>query len=289
MKFAILANSERSAVYKPVNVLAAWAQRHGFQVFVPSAIYDGVYNPTPSMVRCETDLEAISKSDIVMTSGGDGTILLAARLIKNAGKKILGVNAGKLGFLANIQQHFLEHALDSLLNNTFEVDKRHMLRATAKNGAEAFALNEFLFSKKGQASMITLSVYYDGRLVNKYWADGILVSTPTGSTAYNMSTGGPIIYPLSDVLAITPINPHTLTTRPIVVPSGKTITIEVNPEDQEVLYSNDGEVWNPGEDIKSVEISRSDFTIDMIQLPEHCYFETLRSKLMWGANLREQR
>lgn len=287
MIFSVIANHERSAVYKPIHFLAKWATEKGHEVLVSPQIYDNLHNPLPVITRCESEKSAVEKSDVAMTSGGDGTILWAARNVLNSGKKILGVNSGRMGFLANIKQSQLGEALDAVEKKNYSLDKRFLLEAQVNDSPKIYALNEFLFSKKGKASMITITVECDGEFVNKYWADGILVSTPTGSTAYNLSSGGPIVMPETNVLVITPINPHNLTTRPIVLPAEKPIRIKITPEDQEVLFSNDGEIPEINGDIKVVDIKRTDFQIELIQLPGQSYFETLRTKLMWGADMRE--
>lgn len=288
MIFSVIANSERPAVFQPIEFLASWSEKNGHKVLVCPEVFSGMQEPPSSIEQCATEKEAVDKSDIVMTSGGDGTILWAARLILDSGKKILGVNSGRMGFLANIQNDQLEQALNAVVENNYQLDKRFLLKATDNLGHTDYALNEFLFSKKGQASMITLTVECDGVFVNKYWADGILVSTPTGSTAYNLSSGGPIVTPETNVLVLTPINPHNLTTRPIVLPGHKPIKVYITPEDQEVLFSNDGEISQLTGPVKSVEIKRTDFTLDLIQLTGQSYFDTLRTKLMWGADIREK-
>lgn len=233
-----------------------------------------------------TDEEAVEKSDVVISVGGDGTLLRAARLVVGKNKPILGINIGRLGFLANIQHDKIETALEYTSDSVFDVDSRALLEATLPDGSIHYALNDFLFAKGSNGSMITLNAYYDGMFINKYWSDGLIVASPTGSTAYNMSAGGPIVMPGTDVMVLNPVNPHTLTTRPLVLPANKTLTITSDDENQEVIFSKDGEISDITGAELVVKIHRSEHSIDLIKLPEQTYFDTLRNKLMWGMDLR---
>src|SRR5699024_6774618 len=155
-----------------------------------------------------------------------------------------------------------------------------LLEAKDSRDNRYYALNEFLFSKMDSTSMITVKAEFDGMFINKYWADGLIVASPTGSTAYNLSSGGPIVMPESDVMVLTPINPHTLTTRPLVLPSEKTLKIIVEKQQYEVSFSYDGNSCSIEHYPLEIKIQRSDFSIDLVELPDQSYFETLRHKLM---------
>ena len=237
----------------------------------------------------DSDRQLIEHCEIIAAIGGDGTILRTAQIARNSRRPLLGINSGKLGFLANIQQQDMEQALLEVIEGRFHLDRRQFLEASFNNGEIHYALNEFVFSRKGTVSMVTLTAEYDGTLINRYWADGIIVSSPTGSTAYNLSTGGPIVLPQTNVMVLTPISPHTLTTRPLVLPSCKKLTIKVEPADQEVLFSCDGSNHNLPDESPVVHIRQSEHYIDLISLSGQSYFETLRNKLMWGADVREKK
>jgi NAD+ kinase len=241
------------------------------------------------MTLVETEDALVSGSDVMIAVGGDGTMLHAARLAGRSETPILGINSGRLGFLADTPMHRAEEALHHLVAGNWRSEKRFALQASSPNGGEAhFALNEFLFSKHSGISMITLEVYCDGRKINKYWADGLIIATPTGSTAYNLSAGGPIIFPETEVMVITPVCPHALTTRPLVLPADRKIEVRAVPSDQEILFSSDGKICRMDKDhLRTIEITRSDFMIHLIKLPGQNYFQTLRSKLMWGMDLRD--
>ncbi|MFW6347156.1 MAG: NAD(+)/NADH kinase [Cyclonatronaceae bacterium] len=235
-----------------------------------------------------TEQEAASRCDVMIAVGGDGTMLHAARLAGRSETPILGINSGRLGFLADTPMHRAEEALHHLVAGNWRSEKRFVLQASSQGSETAhYALNEFLFSKHSGVSMITLEVYCDGRKINTYWADGLIIATPTGSTAYNLSAGGPIILPETEVMVITPVCPHALTTRPLVLPANRCIEVRPVPAEQELLFSNDGRICGTeAHQLRGIEITRSDFMIHLIKLPGQNYFQTLRSKLMWGMDLR---
>jgi NAD+ kinase len=252
-----------------------------------SSHFTDVFHDKTSIIVSDSEAEAIKDADVVVAVGGDGTMLHTAHLIKNLSLPVLGVNTGKLGFMANIQPAQIDDALNSVLISDYQIDKRLMLQATSNDGSQYTALNEFLFSKKDASSLITLDVEYDGKPINSYWADGLIISSPTGSTAYNLSAGGPIIMPGTPVMTVTPINPHTLTTRPLVLPSNLKLRIKsANPEEQ-ILFSYDG-IMLPYNNKMDIEIIQSSYSVSLIQLPGHNYFETLRNKLMWGLDKRQE-
>jgi NAD+ kinase len=288
MKFAIIAVTRKYPVAEVLARVTSWIFAKGHQAYGLETLQ--TYLPEESrqnLICTATESDAVKASDVVISIGGDGTLLYAARLVMSDHKPILGINSGRLGFLANVAQGRIEEALGYTSKGNFQVDKRFMLEADTPDGNTHYALNEFLFSKGPSGTMISLTAYYDGKLINRYWSDGIIVATPTGSTAYNMSSGGPIIMPTSEVVVLNPINPHTLTTRPLILPADKTILIRSEPAGQDVIFSKDGEICDISGVNMMARICRSDFTIDLIKLPEQTYFDTLRNKLMWGMDIRD--
>lgn len=288
MKLCILANPEKYSVEDPLNQVLKWCSDHHVEIFLSEKLklqFTDVVLQSNATITL-TEKEAAELSDIVIAIGGDGTMLHTAHLIKSKPVPVLGINTGKLGFMANIQPDSIETALNHVLNKEYHLDKRFLLKATLSGGKVYYALNEFLFSKKDTSSMITLHAEYDGVFINNYWADGLLVSTPTGSTAYNLSAGGPIVIPNTQVMLLTPINPHTLTTRPLVLPSNRSLRIKSENKSNNTLFSYDGVIL-PDETNPDVEISQSDYYIQLIQLPGQNHFETLRNKLMWGLDKRK--
>lgn len=289
MKFAVIANPQKYSVKEPFIDLLTWSDNHEVTVYFCldlKELYDGKEHP--SAVVVEDEESAIDQADIVIALGGDGTMLYTARLMKSIQKPILGVNSGRLGFMAYTQKGNLHQALDHLVKDEYRIEKRYLLEAKDNQGNIYHALNEFLFSKKDSTSMVNVGAEYNGMFINNYWADGLIVASPTGSTAYNLSSEGPIVMPNTDVMVVTPINPHTLTTRPLVLPSNKDLKVTVQKQEHEVLFSYDGQIKEISDYPYEVNIKRSNFTIDLIELPNQSYFDTLRNKLMWGMDSRQR-
>lgn len=289
MTIAIIANPEKYAVHDPLITLFNYCRQLKINVLIPESLREYLQkseNKDVSVVANEE--EAVDKCDIVVAVGGDGTMLYTARLVNSSDKPIMGINCGRLGFMANIPQDSIRQALNCLAEESYILEERFMLQGTTSNGEIYYALNELLFTKKDTASLITLNAEYNGQFINEYWCDGLIVSTPTGSTAYNLSSGGPIVMPDTPVMIVTPISPHTLTTRPLVLPSNQTLTVKVNIDTEHIIFSYDGVIMNINEPL-SVDIKQADFTIKFIQLPGYDYFKTLRKKLMWGLDHRQKR
>ncbi len=288
MNFAVIANPQKYSVKEPFIELLNWSDNHGVKVAFSSELqelYQG--EDHPSAIVMDDEEQAIDKADTVIVLGGDGTMLYAARLMKNIQKPILGVNSGRLGFMAYTQKENLSQALEYVLEGNYRIDERYLLEAEDHSGNIYHALNEFLFAKKDSTSMVKVHAEYDEMFINDYWSDGLIVASPTGSTAYNLSSSGPIVMPNTDVMVLTPINPHTLTTRPLVLASNKSLSIRVEKQEHEVLFSFDGQIKEIESYPFEVDIKRSNFTIGLIELPNQSYFETLRQKLMWGMDSRQ--
>jgi NAD+ kinase len=286
MNFSIVSNPERVQWQAPVREAIKYLLGYGHNVFISQNLSGKVLDLPKNVVICATDAEVVSNGDIIIAVGGDGTMLHSARLVHDSGKPILGINRGKLGFLADTQPHQLHEALDQLMNGDWQTEARFMLKAEVQNKSY-YAFNEFLFSKHANVSMITLEVYCDEIPVNKYWADGLIIASPTGSSAYNLSAGGPVILPETDVMVITAVCPHALTTRSLVLPANKSIRVKAIPEEQEILFSFDGKMAELQDKALDAVITKAPFETRLIRLPGRNYFETLRTKLMWGMDLRE--
>ncbi|PLX97873.1 MAG: NAD(+) kinase [Desulfuromonas sp.] len=233
----------------------------------------------------EEDIPA--RVDMIIVLGGDGTLISVARLVVGRNIPIVGVNLGRLGFLTEITRDELPLMLDKLISGDYLVSDRMMLDAFIRRDDQVIGkytvLNDIVINKGALARIIDLNTYVDGRHLSSYKADGLIVSTPTGSTGYNLAAGGPIIYPEINSLLISPICPHTLTNRPIVVWSRSVIEIEVKFQDDVVFFTADGQVGRkllPGD---MVEIRRSESRTLLVSSPSKDYFEILRTKLSWGG------
>ncbi|WP_158727794.1 MULTISPECIES: NAD kinase [unclassified Flavobacterium] len=234
--------------------------------------------------------ELDSSFDMLISIGGDGTILRAATLVRNSGIPILGINAGRLGFLATVQKENIAAFMQFVIDKKYTISKRTLLTLTCTPTNEAieeinFAMNEITVSRKDTTSMITIDTYLNGEFLNSYWADGLIISTPTGSTGYSLSCGGPILTPDVKSLVITPIAPHNLTARPLVVPDETEIRLKVSGREENYLVSLDSRVTS----IKNESIltlNKTPFQINMVEIPEETFLKTLRSKLLWGQDKR---
>jgi NAD+ kinase len=226
--------------------------------------------------------------DLAVSIGGDGTFLKTVSYIRSSGVPIVGINTGRLGFLANTSTEDFDKTLDRVLSKDFEFQKRSLLRVETEDnifGEDNLALNELAVHKKDTSSMITVHATLDGKYLNSYWADGLIVGTPTGSTAYSLSCGGPIITPGCAVHILTPIAPHNLNVRPVVVPDHMPIKLTVEGRDRKYLLTLDSHsksVKNGAE----VELFKADFMINVIKFQENNFLDTIRNKMMWGIDQR---
>ncbi len=288
MKFAIVANPEKYAVKDPLELVIKWSIDHDAPLYLCEKLSNLITDSHSAELHfCTNDEQAIDEGDMIIAIGGDGTMLYTSRLAKNTQKPLLGINSGRLGFMAKTPKSEIEQALGNILDGNYRLDRRYMLQAADPEGQTYHALNEFLFSKKDSTSMITVQAEYQDMLINRYWSDGLIVASPTGSTAYNLSSLGPIVMPDTNVMVLTPINPHTLTTRPLVLSSDSPLKITVEKQPSQVLFSYDGNISDIDDYPLEVEIQRSNFYIDLVELPGHNYFETMREKLMWGMDYRK--
>lgn len=233
--------------------------------------------------------ELISKAFYLICLGGDGTMLETVTFVRKSGIPILGVNTGRLGFLSQVNKDDLQKALKLLLREKFTLDKRELIEISGCSDSFEevnYALNEFTIHKKDSSSMINIDTYIDGIFLNTYFADGLIVSTPTGSTAYSLSCGGPIMMPDSDNFIITPIAPHNLTVRPIVISNNKEIrfTVSGRNEDFNISLDSRGAQIPSGSEIR---IRKANFRINLINLEGQNFFTTLRNKMMWGIDRRQ--
>jgi NAD+ kinase len=226
--------------------------------------------------------------DCLISLGGDGTLLDAVALVRNKNIPILGINFGRLGFLASISKDELASAVDSLVNHTFLLDKRTLIHLDSNEnlfGDTPFALNEFAIHKRDISPMVKIHTYLNGEFLNTYWADGLIVSTPTGSTGYNMSCNGPIMFPESASFVITPVAPHNLNVRSIIVPDTNVISFEVEGRGDQIICALDArrEIVN-----KTIQLAvrREKFGVNLVRLNENSFLSTLRTKLTWGLDKR---
>ncbi|WP_395044482.1 NAD kinase [Flavobacterium sp.] len=237
-----------------------------------------------------THLDLDASFDILVSIGGDGTILRAATYVRNSGIPILGVNAGRLGFLAKVQKENIETFLQIVLEKKYTISKRTLLSlvCSPKNSEIKdlnFAMNEITVSRKDTTSMITIETYLNNEYLNSYWADGLIISTPTGSTGYSLSCGGPVLTPDVKSLVITPIAPHNLNARPLVITDKTEIKLKISGREENYLVSLDSRITSVSNNA-TLTIKKTPFKINMVEIPEETFLKTLRNKLLWGEDKR---
>lgn len=236
----------------------------------------------------DSHLDFMAGIDLAFSIGGDGTFIKTVSYVRSSGVPIIGINSGRLGFLANIGIDFFDEAMQLVRDKRYDFQQRSLLRVeTERNifGSENVALNEVALLKKETSSMITVHAYIDNMYLNSYWADGLIMSTPTGSTAYSLSCGGPIVTPGCQVHILTPIAPHNLNVRPVVVPDRMPVRLKVEGRERNYLLSLDGTSKNIKQS-EEVVIHKADYMINVVKLEHTNFLDTIRNKMLWGIDKR---
>ncbi len=290
MKLAIIGNVQKPGLRDTVGLLIAQLDAVGIDYVVDEMVFalPGGEGSGVSSSHARSFADCINEADMIIAFGGDGTILAAAREVGARGTPILGVNLGKLGFLAELRPEEMQEAIGALLKQQYVVEDRLVLEATLPSlpGKVFRALNDVVIDKSRMPRLIDLETHIDGAFAVSYRADGLIVSTPTGSTAYALSNGGPIVTPTSNVIGITPISPHTLSGRPLVVPDSSTIRVVVHSDSEEVLVSIDGQVNSFLRPPIEVTIRKASHSVRLVKRVDRSYFDVLRAKLFWGKDAR---
>ena len=294
-KVAIYAQSYSLNAEKEVKTLIKCLEKHNVVIFIEEEYYNlltenDVLSKKYPVFAHFNDLS--DSFDMLFTVGGDGTILRAVTYIRNLNIPILGINTGRLGFLATVQKKEIKEAVASIVEGKYSLQERSLLEIKTNPETETFselnfALNEVTIARRNTTSMIGIKTYLDEEYLTNYWADGLIISTPTGSTGYSLSCGGPVILPDSTSLVITPIAPHNLNARPIIIPEKTNIKLEVSAREKDFLISLDSRITTvPQETI--VQIQKAPFTVKTILLENQSYLKTLRQKLLWGEDTRNK-
>lgn len=263
----------------------------GWQIVLEKELKETILSKTDINKNYDTfssHLDFYSGIDLTISLGGDGTFIKTVSYIRNSGVPIMGINTGRMGFLSNISKDQIEDTLTKVKNKEYEFQKRSLLRVYTEDdlfGEDNFALNELTVHKKDTASMITVHASLDNKYLNSYWADGLIVATPTGSTAYSLSCGGPIITPGCQVHILTPIAPHNLNVRPMVVPDHLPIELSVEGRDRKSLLSLDG-ISKSIKQGEKVIIKKAEFMINVIRFENNNFLDTIRNKMLWGIDIR---
>jgi len=291
MKIAIYSRGLEENQHKEIDALLNELEKYKVEPVFYQDFFNKFYSAVDlktnySTFNCSEDLD--ESIDCMISLGGDGTLLDTVSFVRDKGIPILGINYGRLGFLANIGKGDLQTAVETLVNGTYVTDKRTLIHLDANVplfGAVPYALNEFSILKKDSTSMIKIHTYLNGEFLNTYWADGLIVATPTGSTGYSLSCNGPVVFPHSGSFVITPVAPHNLNIRPIVVPDDTVISFEVEGRTDGFLCTLDSRREIVTKEIQ-LAVRKESFSINLIRLNENNFLQTLRNKLSWGLDVR---
>lgn len=292
MKIAIYGREFQASVIPYVRQLFDYLIERKVELY----IFDKFYDFLDDKGLCQTGFHTYSKHqqltkdfDFMLSLGGDGTMLAAVSIVGDAGIPVAGINFGRLGFLASINKDDIEKRLSAIFDGEYDIEKRVLLSVKSPDsnlfGTKHFALNDITVFKSDSSAMITVRAKLNGELLNDYWADGLIIATPTGSTAYSLSCGGPIIMPGSNNFVITPMSPHNLNVRPVVISSDSVLELEIESRSERYVLTCDSRTKSLDTSVKLI-IQKADFEINLVRLRGEEYFETLRNKLLWGLDAR---
>jgi NAD+ kinase len=288
MKVAILGKFINSDPNEYITKLISLLEKRDVSIHLELEYYNQLKKSLPKNINSFIKLD--KSFHLLISIGGDGTILKAITFVQHLSIPIVGLNSGRLGFLAKIKLEKLEEAIEEIISGNYSISERSLIEVTTSEKNEElsilnFALNEIAVSRKNTTSMISIETKLDNKYLNSYWADGLIISTPTGSTGYSLSCGGPIIMPEAENLVITPIAPHNLNARPLIIADNTEITLKVDGRENEFLISLDSRITTLS-NANVVVIKKSPFKIKMIELENESFLVTLREKLMWGQDKR---
>lgn len=291
MKVALYGKAYINVLNRNIEPIINAIKKVGFEL----EVYEKYFNFLKSENLIRDDFPTFTRADVsidqyacLVSIGGDGTLLDTVTIVGDSGVPVVGINAGRLGFISSISVDEIEPVLRSVVEDNFECDERSLITVETKNnlfGEFNYALNELTVHKKDTSSMIKIQAYLDDEFLNSYWADGLIISSPTGSTAYSMSCGGPIVLPGSENFVITPIAPHNLNVRPAVVSNDSKIRLQVEGRSDNYLIALDSrtEILHPNEE---VILSKAPFSFKLIKPEGHSFISTMRNKLGWGLDKR---
>lgn len=291
MKIAIYGRDFNDTVLPFVQEVFDALALHKIEIAVYLKLYNYIKNKVElprNIITFSSHNELLNQTDVLLSLGGDGTLLDTLSLVRDSQIPVIGINFGRLGFLASINKNEIKEAIEALVHGEYSLDKRGILSLESQNdlfGDESFALNDMTIHRRDNSAMMIIHAFMNGEFINSYWADGLIIATPTGSTAYSLSCGGPIILPNAQNFVITPIAPHNLNVRPIIIPDDVKLTFEIEARSTKFLLSCDSRTVTVDRSVK-IGIKKADFNINLIRLNNESYLTTLRNKLLWGIDTR---
>lgn len=285
MVFGIIGNPSKKNVGNVLNNLLLFFKENGIRFIIQESLRQYV-SEKKILSSVKDTIQLLKKTDVIISLGGDGTFLNTARLVGRKQIPILGVNLGSLGFMSEVSPEEINIFLTDIIKGNYKIYDLCVVSAKAQSGQEFFGMNEIVIDKCNSIKMIEIEIYYNKEKVVNFVGDGVIVSTPTGSTGYSLSAGGPIISPYSKVFIITPICPHTLNFRPIIVPDDGTLIIKTLKKDK-IRLTADGFESIIFKSPIEFTLNRANFNIKAVKKINKTYFQTLNSKLLWGADVRQ--
>lgn len=290
MKIAIYSRGGESVHMDDVLFLLQELEKQKITYVIYRSFFEQIIDIIPEGLHNSfADFSDLDESyECVLSMGGDGTMLDTLTLVRDSNIPVLGINFGRLGFLATIGKHELREAVTALANRTYLVDQRSLIHLDANIplfGDTPYGLNEFAIHKKDTSSMIKIHTYLNGEFLNTYWADGLIVSTPTGSTGYSLSCNGPVVFPDSASFVITPVAPHNLNIRPIIIPDNNIVSFEVEGRTDQFICALDSRREIVSKETQ-IAIKKESFSLSLMRLNENSFLQTLRNKLSWGLDKR---
>jgi NAD+ kinase len=291
MRVAIYSRTIEEEHYQDVQLFFNELNKHGIDPVLFHSFFEQISHKLelpPATTTFSLAEHLTEKIDFIISLGGDGTLLDTVTLVRNKNIPVMGINFGRLGFLAGIGRNELTIAVKSIGKRTFVIDKRTMIHVDANLplfGDAPYALNEFAIHKRDTEPMIKIHTYLNGEFLNTYWADGLIVATPTGSTGYSLSCNGPIVFPESGSFVITPVAPHNLNVRPIIVPDDNIISFEIESRSEHIICALDSRREIINKDVQ-LAVRKESFHLKLVRLNENNFLQTLRNKLTWGLDKR---
>ena len=290
MKIGVIGNSIKESLPDAIEALVKLGPKYNIEFFIHDELSQSLKKKLGdvfSQKQYLPSVELVAKSDVIVAFGGDGTILSAARMVGKSAVPILGINLGKLGFLAEVSLEELESFIQDVITGEHITEERMMLKTTIeKDKSELYSMNDVVIDNSTSSRLIHISVYVNGEYLVSYSGDGIILATPTGSTAYSLAAGGPIVVPTTSVFVIQPISPHSLSARTVIVPDTSTIRIVVEHLSNEARVTADGQtekIYAPPLDII---IRKAEYSVKLIKRKDRSYYDVLRAKLLWGSDIR---
>nr|WP_321237595.1 NAD kinase [uncultured Psychroserpens sp.] len=290
MKVAVYSQYYSGKSFKSFEDLISVLRKNDAEIYIEASFYEHINSEIKALDSTHTFSELNDSYDLLISVGGDGTILRAVTYVRDFSIPIVGINTGRLGFLATIQTDDIEVAIEHILNGNYKTSERTLLSVEThpKNNdlqETNFALNEIAVSRKNTTSMIRVETHLNDEYLTSYWADGLIVATPTGSTGYSLSCGGPVITPQANSFVLTPIAPHNLNARPLVIPDDTIVQLKVDGREDQHLMSLDSRIVTLS-NATLITIKKANFKIKMVELLNESFLDTLRKKMLWGEDKR---